>query len=179
MNGFGAIRVSFVLRRTVPGRHRHVGCRDLGARFVCKRSPDRTPGTKLAFCSRERRQVMTGNAIETVVHEVHRLSVDVGSAFEDFRARYERAVPAIDASQLNEASDWEAVVEAAEDTAPLGFFLYWQADVTPLMRLAGDDSSCVEYLMGNHTIAQRMFHYDPAIMLYAPLRTAIHLDAKG
>ena len=33
--------------------------------------------------------------------------------------------------------------------------------------------------MGNHTIAQRMFHHDPAVMLYAPLRTAIYQDARG
>jgi hypothetical protein len=30
----------------------------------------------------------------------------------------------------------------------------------------------VEYLMGNHTIAQRMYRYNPSILLYAPLRTA-------
>jgi hypothetical protein len=33
--------------------------------------------------------------------------------------------------------------------------------------------------MGNHTIAQRMYHHNPAVMLYAPLRTAIYEDAAG
>jgi uncharacterized protein (DUF302 family) len=33
--------------------------------------------------------------------------------------------------------------------------------------------------MGNHTIAERMFRHDPAVMLYAPLRAAIHTDAAG
>jgi len=33
--------------------------------------------------------------------------------------------------------------------------------------------------MGNHTIAQRMYTHDPAVMLYAPLRTAIHEDRQG
>ena len=37
--------------------------------------------------------------------------------------------------------------------------------------------SCVAYLMGNHTIAQRMYRYNPAIMLHAPLRTVIVEDA--
>ena len=41
------------------------------------------------------------------------------------------------------------------------------------MGLAGDGARCVEYLMGNHTIAQKMYRYNPAILLYAPLRTAI------
>jgi hypothetical protein len=33
--------------------------------------------------------------------------------------------------------------------------------------------------MGNHVIAQRMYHQDPAVMLYAPLRTVIYQDAGG
>jgi uncharacterized protein (DUF302 family) len=33
--------------------------------------------------------------------------------------------------------------------------------------------------MGNHTIAERMYRHDPGIILYAPLRTAIHEDADG
>jgi uncharacterized protein (DUF302 family) len=117
--------------------------------------------------------------VETVVHQVHRLSVDVGASFDDFRARYEQAVPLLDSARLGEFTDWDTVLKVATDTAPNGFFIYWQADVTPLMRLAGDHSLCVEYLMGNHTIAQRMFHHDPAVMLYAPLRTAIYQDAQG
>jgi hypothetical protein len=47
------------------------------------------------------------------------------------------------------------------------------------MRLAGDSPRCSSYLMGNHTIAERMYRHDPAIMLYAPLRTTIHEDAAG
>jgi hypothetical protein len=47
------------------------------------------------------------------------------------------------------------------------------------MRLAGDTWRCASYLMGNHTIAQRMYHHHPGIMLYAPLRTAIYEDAHG
>jgi hypothetical protein len=33
--------------------------------------------------------------------------------------------------------------------------------------------------MGNHTIAERMFRYEPAVLLYAPLHTAIWGDADG
>ena len=122
---------------------------------------------------------MTDGPVETIVHQVHRLSVDVGVSFYDFRARYEQAVPVFDAARLAKVTDWDTVLQVASETAPNGFFVYWQADVTPLMRLAGDQSRCVEYLMGNHTIAQRMFHHDPAVMLYAPLRTAIYQDAQG
>jgi hypothetical protein len=47
------------------------------------------------------------------------------------------------------------------------------------MQLAGNEADCVAYLMGNHTIAERMFKHDPRAMLYAQLRTAIWEDAAG
>jgi uncharacterized protein (DUF302 family) len=48
-----------------------------------------------------------------------------------------------------------------------------------MMSLAGDHARCVEYLMGNHTIAERMFRHDPRVMMYVPLRTVITADADG
>jgi hypothetical protein len=42
-----------------------------------------------------------------------------------------------------------------------------------------DDGSCVSYLMGNHTIAERMFRHNPSVMLHAPLRTAIWSTTNG
>jgi len=47
------------------------------------------------------------------------------------------------------------------------------SEVDRLMSLAGDDASCTSYLMGNHTIAERVFRHEPAAILYAPLHTAI------
>ena len=41
--------------------------------------------------------------------------------------------------------------------APHGFLIYHRIAIDPLMRLAGHDTACVAYLMGNHTIAARMF----------------------
>jgi hypothetical protein len=118
-----------------------------------------------------------------VGHEVHRLAVDVGTTFGDFRRRYEQAVPALDTHVLErlekENADWDAVLRATRENAPYGFIIYWTFDTTSLMRLAGDTWRCVQYLMGNHTIAQRMFHHDPGVMLYAPLRTMIYEDARG
>ena len=122
---------------------------------------------------------MTDDPLEMVGHQVRRLSVDVGAAYDDFQARYEQAVPAIDVAPFFGLLDWDAVLQLAGKTSPHGFFIYWKTDVTPLMHLAGDRRRCAEYLMGNHTIAQRMFHHDPAVMVYAPLRTAIYQDARG
>ncbi len=48
-----------------------------------------------------------------------------------------------------------------------------------LMQAAGDEADCIAYLMGNHTIAERMFRDDPRVMLYAPLHTVIWEDSTG
>jgi uncharacterized protein (DUF302 family) len=71
------------------------------------------------------------------------------------------------------------VLEAADENAPHGFMRFWSTDVGATMQLAGDAGDCASYLMGNHTIAERMYRHDPAVMLYAPLRAAIHTDANG
>jgi hypothetical protein len=116
-------------------------------------------------------------------HQVHRLAIAVGVGFEEFRGRYEQSVPTLDtdryAALVLEGADWDSVLRAAAENAPHHFVRYWTIDAGALMRLAGDSPRCSSYLMGNHTIAERMYRHDPGIMLYAPLRTAIHEDANG
>ena len=82
-------------------------------------------------------------------------------------------------SLVERGVDWQTILEATAENAPHDFILYWSHDFTSLMSLAGDRGRCVEYLMGNHTIAEKMYRYNPAILLYAPLRTAIVEDADG
>jgi uncharacterized protein DUF302 len=121
--------------------------------------------------------------VTAVAHEVVRLSIDTGRSFDDFRSSYERAVPSFDIDRFSrlasEQASWDAVLAATAENAPHGFIRYWSSDVTSLMRLAGDTARCTTYLMGNHTIAQRMYTHDPAAILYAPLRTVIHEDGQG
>ncbi|TKK86776.1 DUF302 domain-containing protein [Herbidospora galbida] len=118
-----------------------------------------------------------------VVYEAHRLTVDTGVAFDEFRWRYEDAVPALDRAVfdrlIQESADWATVLGAADRNAPHGFVIFWSLDNTEIMGLSGDSWRSVQYLMGNHTIAQRMFHHDPAVMEYAPLRTTIYEDEAG
>ncbi|MFF4055487.1 DUF302 domain-containing protein [Streptomyces sp. NPDC001668] len=45
--------------------------------------------------------------------------------------------------------------------------------------MAGHARRCTTYLMGNHTIAERMYRHNPGVMLYAPLRTAIYESRDG
>ncbi|MFJ8727168.1 DUF302 domain-containing protein [Streptomyces sp. NPDC003343] len=119
--------------------------------------------------------------IETISHQVDRLTVQVDDSFDEFRNRYEQAVPVFQgerfAALIEKGADWQRVLEATAENAPHDWILYWSHDFTSLMRLAGDRGRCVEYLMGNHAMAQKMYRYNPAILLYAPLRTAIVEDA--
>lgn len=119
-------------------------------------------------------------SIQTFAHEVLRLAIPVTATFSEFRDSYERAVPALQADRFEqfkkEKASWDLVRQATEENAPHSFIRYWGTDVGSLMELAAESRPCVEYLMGNHVFAQRMFQHDPSVMLYAPLRTAIHVD---
>ncbi|ADI03268.1 hypothetical protein SBI_00147 [Streptomyces bingchenggensis BCW-1] len=74
---------------------------------------------------------------------------------------------------------WQATLELAEINAPHGFMRYYRSDITAAM--AGSPSSwkATQYLMGNHTITERMFRHDPSVMLHAPLRTLLYADPDG
>ena len=57
--------------------------------------------------------------------------------------------------------------------------VYATIEALPLLGLAGHTTKAVEYLLGNHTIAETMFRHDPRALLYAPLRVLIYGDADG
>ncbi|MEH1058064.1 DUF302 domain-containing protein [Micromonospora sp. CPCC 206171] len=126
---------------------------------------------------------MSDQTFISVPHQVVRWSIDTGASFADFRARYEAVVPVLDTKRMErlraDRADWDTVLRAAADNAPHGFMRFWSTDVGGTMQLAGDAGDCSSYLMGNHTIAERMYRHDPAVMLYAPLGAAIHRDELG
>lgn len=118
----------------------------------------------------------TSTAIE---HPSRRLSVRLPESYDAARAHFETLVPTLDATRFYQMSSWEATLELAEINAPHGFMRYHRTDVTAI--LAGSPSfwKATEYLMGNHTIAERMFRHDPAVMLHAPLRILLYADVEG
>jgi len=115
-------------------------------------------------------------------YEVCRLTVPV-PAFLDFQKRYEEAVPELPVAEVRELvsrnAPWSEMLSLIEGAAPYDFLIYRREDAGPVMKLAGDQAECVAYLMGNHTIAERMFRYDPRALLYAPLHTVIWEDNDG
>ena len=114
-----------------------------------------------------------------VSRTVRRLTVDIDLPFDEFRARYEQAVPAYDLSGLDRFTTWDDVVEDAARAAPNGFLRYATVDASPGFSIAGHKARSVIYLMGNHTIAETMYGIDPGILLYAPLRTLIYEGLDG
>jgi hypothetical protein len=125
------------------------------------------------------RRATTGPPTEEVTFAVRRLTVALQD-FDDFQRRYEELVPPLPVDEMTafkqRNAPWPEMLDLIAARAPLGFLIYDRNDVHPVMALAGDGARCVAYLMGNHTIAERMFRHDPRAMLYAPLRTLIWED---
>ena len=115
-------------------------------------------------------------------YTARRLTVEVPGVRE-FQRLYERAVPANPVEEIatlvQRGASWTEVIDTHAELAPHGFLIYWRNDVHGVMQLANNDNDCIAYLMGNVTIAERMFRHDPCAMLYAPLRTVIWEDDYG
>jgi hypothetical protein len=127
--------------------------------------------------------MMTSNPPSTVPYTTTRFTVEAGPTPAEFRSRYEEAVPPLPAEQVADLvrrqAPWQDMLDLVDAAAPHGFLIYYRAHADPLVRLAGDRSSGTGYLMGNHTIMERMYRYEPAVLLYAPLHTVIWGEPDG
>jgi uncharacterized protein (DUF302 family) len=122
---------------------------------------------------------MAQEHVNTTTHPVERLAVRLGYSYAEAVRRFEELVPVVPAAQFQALDAWDAVVALAAERAPLGFMRYGTLDVRAFLAASGSSREAVEYLMGNHVIAERMFRHDPAAVLYAPLRVVIHADDSG
>jgi hypothetical protein len=123
------------------------------------------------------------NDYATRSYIVNRITIPTGMFQSEFRQRFEEVVPRLPLEQVRELearkAPWQEMVDLIERAAPLGFLIYGINDVERLVRLAGDSGSAVAYLMGNHTIMERMFRYEPSVVMYAPLHVAIWSRSDG
>ena len=112
-------------------------------------------------------------------HPARRLVVALPGAYDAVREHYEALVPEADLARFFQMASWHATLELADINAPHGFMRYYRSDLTAAM--AGSPSlwKATQYLMGNHTIAERMFRHDPSAMLHAPLWTLLYADPEG
>jgi uncharacterized protein (DUF302 family) len=118
-----------------------------------------------------------------IPHQAVRLDIAVRDSYDEFRRRFEAAVPMWDRNRgielVERQAPWPEVVGAVSALATHDFLLYWRLDLAPLMSLAGNKQRATEYLMGNHVIAETMYRHDPAVALYVPLRCAIYESGEG
>jgi hypothetical protein len=78
-----------------------------------------------------------GMGFDAVPDRVTRLVIDVDSSFDEFKSRYEQAVPSFSPDKLAGVADWDAVVARMAELAPQGFLLYGKIDAAPVMKLNG------------------------------------------
>jgi uncharacterized protein (DUF302 family) len=112
-------------------------------------------------------------------HTIRRLQVRLSRSYDDAIADFERVVPLIDPPRFQSLDSWDENLRLFEKVAPLGLMRFGSIDVLAYMRTSGTDRPGIEYLAGNHTIAERMYRHEPAAMLYAPLRLFIYADDEG
>jgi hypothetical protein len=121
--------------------------------------------------------------IPVIPHTMNRIDVATGMPFDEFRAAFEKAAPPFDAASVQDIIEcggaWDEVLAAAAINAPNDLMVYASIDALPLFGLAGHTTKAVEYLLGNHTIAETMFRHDPRALLYAPLRVLVYADDDG
>lgn len=114
-----------------------------------------------------------------VDHPSRRLVVALPDTYNSVRTHYESLVPEVDSARFYQMASWQATLDLADINAPHGFMRYTRMDVTALMASSPSFWQATQYLMGNHTIAERMFRHEPSVMLHAPLRTLIYADQDG
>ena len=126
-----------------------------------------------------------GMSIDPVAltYVANRMTIPTGMVQSEFRSRFEHAVPPLPRARVLQlelqGAPWSEMVDLVKRAAPWGFLTYWTNDVDRLVRLAGDSSSAVAYLMGNHIIMERMFRFEPSVVMYAPLHAAIWSRSDG
>jgi len=112
-------------------------------------------------------------------HPSRRLAVTLPNDYAQTVADYERLVPEFPAAAFADCATWQDHLDLVATAAPHHFMRYQQMEMSPLMGVSGAAWNATHYLMGNHTIAARMFRHDPAVMLHAPLRTLLVEDPDG
>jgi uncharacterized protein (DUF302 family) len=116
-------------------------------------------------------------------HGMTRVDIDTGIPFEQFIAALEEAAPPFDPTTLERivkaGGDWDDVRAAAAESAPNALMVYAKIDARGFFSIAGHHTPAIEYLIGNHVIAETMFRHEPKALLYAPLRVLVHGDADG
>src|SRR5260370_7826730 len=116
--------------------------------------------------------------VTVTAHGVERLTGRRGLPYAEALTRFEQLGPAAPLEKFLAADSWDAV-KALLDATPLGFVYYAKLDSFALLAPSGTTRQSVEYIAGNHAIAETMFRREPGGLLYAPLHLLFHADDDG
>lgn len=119
--------------------------------------------------------------VRRIAHSVNRFVIEVDDTFENVRRRFEELVPDIDLAVLTDiikTGDLAAVKRYTAGRTPNSFANFWSFNPTGMMKLRGNSTRAVTYMVGNNVIAETMFRHDAGVMLYAPIRVAFYTDAE-
>jgi hypothetical protein len=123
---------------------------------------------------------MTGRFDGTIVaHTAVRITVALNQTLSQAVARFEELVPAVDIDAFRQSHSWNETILLARTNGPLGLMRFWKLDYAAILASSGTPARSFGYLIGNQTIAEQMIRHEPAVVLYAPLRTAIYEGADG
>ncbi|MCV7431564.1 hypothetical protein [Mycolicibacterium bacteremicum] len=126
---------------------------------------------------------MSEVTVHRVEHTMTRLNISTGIPFDEFRAAFEAAAPLFDPAPYLKIAErggsWADVKAEVAAYAPYDLMLYAIIEATPVMAVAGHAGQSVEYLLGNHVIAETMYRHNPNALLYAPLRVLVFTDDAG
>jgi uncharacterized protein (DUF302 family) len=116
-------------------------------------------------------------------HAMTRIDIATGVPYDEFVTALEKAAPPYDSVAMErivaDGGSWDDVRAAVSKNAPNELMQYAKIDATELLSVAGHHTRAVEYLIGNHVIAETMFRHDPKALLYAPLRMLVYSDSDG
>jgi uncharacterized protein (DUF302 family) len=122
-------------------------------------------------------------AATTTRHDVTRIDLPTGMPFDAFCDAFESLAPLFDGAAIERLTtgggSWDDVRAAVTANAPHGLMIFASIDAGPLMAAAGHRTKAIEYLLGNHVVAETMFRHSPLALLYAPLRILVHSDDRG
>ncbi|MFI6352271.1 DUF302 domain-containing protein [Streptomyces sp. NPDC050743] len=114
---------------------------------------------------------------------VTRLDIPTGQEFGNFVSAFEAAVPPFNLPEISKITagggTWKDIESAVAENAPNGFVIFGTIDGQVLMSIAGHRRKAIQYLMGNHVIAERMYRHHPDAVLYAPLRILVYEVENG
>jgi uncharacterized protein (DUF302 family) len=129
------------------------------------------------------KEAAMSDAIQIVTRPVRQITIDTGRPWAEFRAAYEKAVPAFDRMEaigtVLSNSGWEAIERLSAATAVNGLVSFYAFDPSPVMAVNGNTAHTVTYLSGNIVEAEPGFRQNPGCFLYIPLRVVISAAAGG